>query len=284
MSIEFDPSKFKNIQEMPKEEQKNFVDVKGGFVGEKAVRYEDAAGVLADRMNKERAEYEKHFDSANDFFGLPSSAEVKNYLGIPPTSKRTPMDVLHQVAKEEDQKRYGGRLKENEALVYQQYATDIEGKGFSEQASPEAYGEAEKLLRQFQDPKFDWLGVDWEKVDFKNLKDIKNVEDRVRLAAKFMLQEAKEKDPSLFAQLVEKLGGVSKATDILEGAAGVATIVGMVSSAFLGNMFTGPGGAVLSFAALMALSNPDFHSDLERFILKHSGASKEEQEKYEIYS
>lgn len=163
------------------------------------------------------------------------------------------------------------RLKEEEALLYQQYATDIEEKGFSEQASPEAYLEAEKLLRQFQDPKFSWLGVDWEKVDFKNLRDIKDVENRVQLAAQFLLQEVKEKDPSLFEKLVEKLGGVSKVADILQGTAGITLLTFALSSLFLAdNAVLGVGGPVLSMLASAALSNPDFKHDLENFIREHT--------------
>jgi hypothetical protein len=177
----------------------------------------------------------------------------------------------------EQQPKTTERLSNNESLLYQTYATEIEGKDFNEQASPEAYEEAEKLLRQFQDPKFDWLGVDWNKIDFKNLKDIKDVEKRVRLAAQFLLNEAKYTNPDLFEKLVNMLGGEEKTADKIIGTAGFASLSFMVLS-FFSSPLVGPDlagvGSAIGLLGPLALDNPDLKIGIRSFIRKHMGKSK----------
>jgi hypothetical protein len=174
-----------------------------------------------------------------------------------------------------------GKLTNNEALLYQTYATQVEGKKFDEQASPEAYGEAEKLLRQFQDPKFDWLGVDWDKVDFKNLKDVEDVEERVRFAASFLLTEAQSKNPDLFEKLVIMLGGEEKAADRIIETAQFTSLAVMVLSYFAGTAVGGELGSVAggtgSAAGLLGvfgLESPELKIEIRSFIRKHMGSNE----------
>lgn len=86
----------------------------------------------------------------------------------------------------------GERYNMEEALVAQQYATDKEGKGFSEKASPESYAEAERVIGLLRDKKFDWLGIDWKKVDFKNIDA--DAESRIRAALETILESRKVKN------------------------------------------------------------------------------------------
>lgn len=86
----------------------------------------------------------------------------------------------------------GERYSMEEALAAQQYATDKEGKGFSEKASETSYAEAERVIGLLRDKKFDWLGIDWKKVDFKNIGA--DAETRIRAGLETVLAAHKKKD------------------------------------------------------------------------------------------
>lgn len=79
-------------------------------------------------------------------------------------------------------------LSEEEANVYQDYATKLDGKKFSEQSSVETYKEAEKLIEKLRDSQFDWLGIDWNKIDFNDIKQIQDLEIRLDEAARSVIE------------------------------------------------------------------------------------------------
>ncbi|MCX6761743.1 MAG: hypothetical protein NTY33_02760 [Candidatus Moranbacteria bacterium] len=87
-----------------------------------------------------------------------------------------------------------GKLSEEQALLYQEYATKLEGKEFSEKSSNEAYEEADMLLKKLQDSQFDWLGIDWDKVDFKDSSQIRDMEKRLDAAVRSLAQNEKDND------------------------------------------------------------------------------------------
>jgi hypothetical protein len=99
------------------------------------------------------------------------------------------------------------RLSKEEALLYQEYATKLENKEFSEQASGEAYEEAEQLLEKLKDSNFDWLGIDWDKVDLKNSNELRDVEKRLDAAVK-SLSEAEKEDGGILRRIVSNSKGV----------------------------------------------------------------------------
>lgn len=76
-----------------------------------------------------------------------------------------------------------GRYSEQEALHAQSLATEREDLEFSEQASSESYAEAEKVIEQLRDEKFDWLGINWDNVDVASTNTL--IESQLRRANDF---------------------------------------------------------------------------------------------------
>lgn len=97
----------------------------------------------------------------------------------------------------------GGKYTPEEAMMAQEYATEKEGKGFSERAGEESYAEAERLIGILRDKKFDWLGIDWNKVDFKKIDP--EVEDRVRAALDVVQESAKKRGATIVSPAVRRL-------------------------------------------------------------------------------
>lgn len=79
------------------------------------------------------------------------------------------------------------RFSQEEALVYQDYATKKEGAAFSEKAGESSYEEAEKLIEYLRSKNFDWIGIDWDKVDFRNAQERATVEKRLDAALRELI-------------------------------------------------------------------------------------------------
>ena len=73
------------------------------------------------------------------------------------------------------------RLSKEEAGIYQDYATTKENKYFSEQASEEGYKEAERLIQKLRDAgvSFEFLDLDWDKIDFRDTRNLADTEERL---------------------------------------------------------------------------------------------------------
>jgi hypothetical protein len=80
------------------------------------------------------------------------------------------------------------RTTEEEALMMQDYASAKKGEAFSEKQSEQDYLEAEKLVEMLKDKKFDWLNIDWGKIDLKSTKDYYNLEKRLNAAVQEILK------------------------------------------------------------------------------------------------
>ena len=89
--------------------------------------------------------------------------------------------------------RMEGQLSEDEALLTQQYATQQEEAGFSEKASPETYAEAQKIIEQLRQDKFDWVGIDWDNIDLRNVGG-SNIEARLNAALQAVLESGGSKE------------------------------------------------------------------------------------------
>jgi hypothetical protein len=93
------------------------------------------------------------------------------------------------------------RLNKNEALLYQDYATNLEGKKFSEKAEASSYEEAEMLLDKLKNKNFDWLKIDWGKFDLKNIDQYQELEERLDEAAKMVVGKEKSAIGKAMARL-----------------------------------------------------------------------------------
>lgn len=83
-------------------------------------------------------------------------------------------------------------LTSEEAVVYQDYATTLSGREFSEQATMSAYMEAEDLINRLRDREFDWLNIDWDKLDFNDVKQIQIFQKRLNAAVQSVIQSQSE--------------------------------------------------------------------------------------------
>lgn len=89
--------------------------------------------------------------------------------------------------------KFESRLNKEEALVYQDYASTAEAAPFSEKASPEAYAEAEMLLARLREKEFDWLGIDWKKIDLRDAHQYDELEKRLDVAVRQIAESGKDK-------------------------------------------------------------------------------------------
>src|SRR3989304_6839207 len=80
------------------------------------------------------------------------------------------------------------KLTFNEAMVYQKYAVAKEGVGFSEQAKEESYKEAEMLVNKLREANFEWLDINWDEIDFRNTRNMADLEERLSIAAGLVLE------------------------------------------------------------------------------------------------
>lgn len=62
-----------------------------------------------------------------------------------------------------------GRYNEQESLAAQSFATGHDNIEFSDQASPEAYAEAEQMIGELRKEKYAWMGIDWDNVDLHRM-------------------------------------------------------------------------------------------------------------------
>ena len=83
------------------------------------------------------------------------------------------------------------RLSKEEAGIYQDYATTKENKYFSEQASEEGYKEAERLIQKLRDAgvSFEFLDLDWDKIDFRDTRNLADTEERLVAAVRQFLDQ-----------------------------------------------------------------------------------------------
>lgn len=102
------------------------------------------------------------------------------------------------------------KLTKEQALLYQEYATKSEGKKFSERAGKEAYKEAEELLAKLKDKKFDFLGIDWGKIDFDNMEQVSDIQERLDVAARAILETQSEDEETGGKGRMSKLGEMKK--------------------------------------------------------------------------
>jgi len=95
------------------------------------------------------------------------------------------------------------RLSSEEALLYQEYATKVAGKKFNEQADNTAYQEAEEVIKKLNDAKFDWLGIDWGKIDTKDIDKISETEQRIDFIVRQLVSNGEDHN-GMLADLVNK--------------------------------------------------------------------------------
>lgn len=113
-------------------------------------------------------------------------------------------------SEEKEQSPVEERLTKEQALLYQEYATKSEGKKLSERAGKGAYEEAEQLLAKLKDKKFDFLGIDWDKIDFDNMEQVSDVQERLDVAARAILETQPEDEEAGEKGLMSKLGEMKK--------------------------------------------------------------------------
>lgn len=85
-----------------------------------------------------------------------------------------------------------GRLSQEEALLYQEYATKIANKEFNEQSDEGSYQEAEELIDKLKDEKFDFLGIDWDKVKVGDINKISEAEQRLDFVIRQLVIDGKD--------------------------------------------------------------------------------------------
>lgn len=69
-----------------------------------------------------------------------------------------------------------------EAMLQQDYATNLAGLDFNEMVDGESMKEAEKIYKELKDAKFDFSSINWESLDLKDLKHIENPKERAKAA------------------------------------------------------------------------------------------------------
>lgn len=134
-------------------------------------------------------------------------------------------------------------LSSEEALLYQEYATKIEGREFSEQADEQAYKEAENLIEKLKGGGLDWVGIEWDKIDLKDIHQIREAQERLDTAARLVL-ESRAKDGT--KEENQKWKSVLNATKgvLLPFVAAMGILAGCSSAEKTGavNQLTGSGG------------------------------------------
>ena len=81
------------------------------------------------------------------------------------------------------------RLPEEEALLYQEYATKKGGVGWEVRADEASYAEAEQLIQQLRNQRFNFLGIRWDQVDLNNVVAREDVTERLRAAVVELAQK-----------------------------------------------------------------------------------------------
>ena len=104
------------------------------------------------------------------------------------------------------------RLSNDEALLYQEYATKIEGREFSEQADKESYKEAENLIEKLRGSGLDWVGIEWDKIDLKDIRQIRGTQERLDTVARLVLEsrakDGTKEENQKWKEVVSKTRGV----------------------------------------------------------------------------
>lgn len=93
------------------------------------------------------------------------------------------------------------KLSENEALLYQDYATKKEGVGFSEKADAESYAEADALITKIREAHLDWLDIDWDDLQIQKIEKIEEAEKRLDFVIRHLVAQGKDDSEGTLAKL-----------------------------------------------------------------------------------
>ena len=110
---------------------------------------------------------------------------------------------IKEVLKNKTEKKPEELLTKEQALLYQDYATKLDGKDFPDKASEKSYIEADELIRKLKSKDFNWLNIDWQKIDLKDVAELELFEDRLDMAAKQILEAQSGKNRSVSEFLKE---------------------------------------------------------------------------------
>lgn len=99
-----------------------------------------------------------------------------------------------EMAKKKELAEADPRLSESQALLYQEYASKLEGKGFSDQAGEAAYAEAQQLINRLKDGNFAWLGIDWDKLALEKAVGLDEAESRMDQAVRLLAEASGHED------------------------------------------------------------------------------------------
>ncbi len=100
------------------------------------------------------------------------------------------------------------KFSKEEALFAQEYATQKEGKEYSEQATEENYEEAKIMLNKLKEQNIDWLQIDWDKVNWDNKDSINDLEIKLNSAAQIIL-ESEEKKSKIKSSFIKKYKNIA---------------------------------------------------------------------------
>lgn len=82
------------------------------------------------------------------------------------------------------------RLNTEEALLYQDYATTAEITPFSEEASQEAYAEADMFIAKLREKGVDLSKIDWEKINLVEAHQHDDLEKKLDVAVSQIIEAA----------------------------------------------------------------------------------------------
>jgi hypothetical protein len=203
---------------------------------------------------------------------------------IEPTEPNKDKEITKKIEQKEGMKKEqyeNTLLSEKEALLYQDYATKIEGSEFSDRAGENTYEEADRLIERLKNKKFDFLNIDWDKFDLKNATQFSNLQDRLDAAVRMIATTEKGKNLS---EVINKYGKVIipffLAARLILGLSGEAGAEEMKVQEDLKNAHN------FNFKAYMPYKDPNGISwkvILEPFALSGSMESKQEKQiKFDI--
>lgn len=98
-----------------------------------------------------------------------------------------------------------GKLSEHEAMLYQDYASSLSGKSFSEKVDDKSYQEAEIFLEKLKGRQIDGLNIRWDKLDLRDISQYKEVEERLDEAVRCVIRSTKDRNLITF---LEKYKGI----------------------------------------------------------------------------
>lgn len=114
-----------------------------------------------------------------------------------------------------EKKKSDEKLTVPEAFAYQTYAAEKSGVGFSEKADDESYEEAEALLQRLESAGVKLEGIDFEKINLKNVIEVDELGERLEKAV-LAFEDAK-KDEKVFGEIgkASKCSGLKRVIILL---------------------------------------------------------------------